>query len=318
MFLIANASVFIGSDRPMRLSPQWVDTPDHARTRDLVRRWYLGTINDVAPEVVDDLARGPLTQYRKAISAGIALDEWLADDLILLIDDPTRTPQVIGARYWKDSLLDDPHGPLSRQEPEAQLFRDVVQAWAKYWNLPWETWCIGQAVYCLSEWLKNGEGSPGQRQWHCLCGGVADDPRELYIVPGDALRRRLAVRKIESDETEAAPPFKLIAPGSDNRLEHPEETETRLRMQFESELRNYLESRTRPLPVPPLVPPPDLREPGNHLDWLVRYNVLKESYPDIARKSGRARSTVSEGIKGIAAFASITLREPDPPGRPSH
>jgi hypothetical protein len=58
-----------------------------------------------------------------------------------------------------------------------------------------------------------------------------------------------------------------------------------------------------------------------HFRWLVRYHVLAESYGDIRKTPGEGRKAISlpsvkEAVEKTAALIGLTLRNPDPPGRP--
>jgi hypothetical protein len=61
---------------------------------------------------------------------------------------------------------------------------------------------------------------------------------------------------------------------------------------------------------------------GEHVSWLVRYQLLGETFTDIARRERPAdaensgRKSVTEAVRRAASLVGLTLRAPDRGGRP--
>ena len=62
-------------------------------------------------------------------------------------------------------------------------------------------------------------------------------------------------------------------------------------------------------------PPPEKRKLTG-FTWLAQYQVRKMSFPEIAKMAGMHRQTVHGEVHGLAEIMGLTLRDPDPAGRP--
>jgi hypothetical protein len=98
-------------------------------------------------------------------------------------------------------------------------------------------------------------------------------------------------------------------------LETRESYESRARKAFDQFLREDRELWSRDVEGGGLVPTATKRNGTLHFRWLARYQVIGESYADIAESDWVDYKTVSEGIKRTAEAIDLPLRQPGRPGR---
>lgn len=93
--------------------------------------------------------------------------------------------------------------------------------------------------------------------------------------------------------------------------------------QLRKALDQWLDERERLVQGRGYVLAPDVRQPEKHTRWLVRYQVVGESYTSIARDEGLAapeaqgRQTVADAVRAAAERLGLQLRPPDQGGRPA-
>lgn len=58
------------------------------------------------------------------------------------------------------------------------------------------------------------------------------------------------------------------------------------------------------------------RATDRHFDWLIRYQLSRESMSKISQLDGVDRRAISRAIHGAADLIGLALRDPSPPGRP--
>ncbi len=87
----------------------------------------------------------------------------------------------------------------------------------------------------------------------------------------------------------------------------------------EEEARQLVADPTRACPDIELLSqfgPASPRKDDEHFEWLARYQVGRESFHAIARTAGREAESVREAVHKLAALLTLTLRRPNPGGRP--
>jgi hypothetical protein len=116
---------------------------------------------------------------------------------------------------------------------------------------------------------------------------------------------------------ENMPEFSFSAPAWNPLVQSRAEAEQRLNEAFERERDRYFAERETALSTSArFTPEPAPRELSEHLNWLVRYQVLGESQGTISRRHNRSPRAVATGIRAAAKYVGVTIRSPSKGGRP--
>ncbi len=272
---------------------------------------FLTTLNFVGPPEVFDRLRD-VAPYFDVVRAGLSREEQEC------LGNADSADSVLGALFCD---LDQRIGAAQSAERDwlcnVHELRDRLRSWAENYNLAAE-WTIHAALETLS-FL---ETKPESRGIVCHYRG---SPSLLHIPPFtftsdippphftpsplnplyqnlDRLRNHYAWYP----DIEARPAF-----------------EERMRAQFKAKLRAYCDEREQQAPQLGLVPateaPAAQKNPETferHLEWLVRYQVLKDDFALIAREERTPHQAVQTAVKAAARLIGLPLRERSRGGRP--
>jgi hypothetical protein len=234
------------------------------------RERFFQVLHRVEPRVAGDLMGEPLTLYRPIYEA------WRS-----------QTDRYTG---W---FLGMEFGPLpgwshfehvtSRDPASHHRLRELLLRWSRKWRLV-DEWCLEAAAETLASLSADGD-DPAPRPLHYLGSRMIELP-----FSEDTLRFTFSRRGWE-------PTLESWAAASD-----------RLTDAFEGELKAYRERVEHLVRETGLTPPRRgrLRE-GDHLEWLARYVVGRESSDEIADSLGISRQAVEAGYHGAAGRIGLTL-----------
>jgi hypothetical protein len=85
---------------------------------------------------------------------------------------------------------------------------------------------------------------------------------------------------------------------------------------FERELDAHIAGRRADLTGRGFAPVPVKRVPDDHFRWYIRYQVLEQSYNEIAHAECVTPGAVYQAVRGVVDLAGVPRRKPKPAGRP--
>ncbi len=272
---------------PLRLAPGAYVDPGGLDARLWARHVFLQLAGQVEPAVLVSLADGPLDAYAAIWDAhGGPADadppeRWVAGaDRVLrafmadLLDETGATWEWI--RRWGLPARFDPTG-LNRTD-DRELLRHAAE----------RSWGLAVAGFTLHRW------------------------RTLPLPPLDAfgLADPFAFSPLVMDqdlglEREVILPSPRWDPQRETRAAAQARIVGELRRGVQMELaRIEAAARVRAAAVP------SKRTGMEHLVWLARYQLCRESFAEIARDVGKERQTVTDAVKAAAALVGLELRSP--------
>ncbi len=245
------------------------------------RHLFLEVLSRLAPEVVNDLKAEPLRCLRQ-----------IDADLL-------RLTGLTGAEY--EAEWDRLHQPLY----------GLVRTWRVRHNLGTKDfpWGDGDAIHTLRLWQEQ------ERNGEMLTNKLVSFLPLTSFVPNPR-----ANRSFEFEWTTSfLPAGKIITippvtwnPRVETRREGIERILGEVKQHLEAQMDEHMEHRQArgDMPVP-------IKKGGaRHFAWLVRYQVQRWTYADLARETGHSATSIMEAIRETAALLRLPLREPDHGGRP--
>ncbi len=225
------------------------------------RERFLHAVHRVQPGVSRDLMGEPLALYRPIYRAWEARRP--AGQGWSMALDWGGLP---GWTYFKYAIAE--HDPPAYVE-----LRDALLKWSGWWRLV-DDWCLEATVETLAS----------------LSGDDAPTPGPLYY---------LGARMIEMPFPEEATRFSFQCRGWQPTLENWETAREWIEEAFQSALaahKDCLEALAR---AEGLITPRRPRDrAGDHLEWLARYVVGRETTQEIADAEGISRQAVDKAIAG--------------------
>jgi hypothetical protein len=173
--------------------------------------------------------------------------------------------------------------------PPVFALRVSLLEWGKRYNLN-DHWCLKVAVDTVDCWLQMPR-SMERSEW-------AYPPASL-------------ISPISGEEGRFAFEFAVWDPTRWSRAQYQAEANRA----FKGYLKDYCDGIEALASERGFVERDHKREAAHFL-WLVWYQVQNRSQTWISRRANASRQTVADGIKSAAALSGLSLRSPNPPGRP--
>jgi hypothetical protein len=198
----------------------------------------------------------------------------------------TNLPDLIDTSTWQnlnEAALD--------WAPELKPLRAAIHDWSQHWNLE-TNWCRDRALQTLAQWARTDDGHPLRSQW--------SHEATSYFVP------------ISSD----ARTLTFFHPGWDPSFGSRADAEKMIREAFDDHLAAYFKDLDALAASHGMERTPEKRT-MDHFVWLVRYQILGQSFDRLAKDVFVSRQTATNGVKNAARLIDLPLRKPGKPGRPS-
>ncbi len=274
--------------RPIRFGAWEYTDPQGVEERHQAQFLYLTVLESLEPRVLEELLEEPFAALEAT---------WRATGR----DDPPAEcePTLGGGEKWDVMSLLVGH---SWDRPDGGVVA-ALGRWSQRWGPAAERpaldlvddWFVCSGLYTLVAWLR-----------HPLLRRVS---RIMYVpglLIGDARPARLEPyeRTIAFDLSW----FPVVESLQDAEERLLEECRRRIRedlraVEADAERRGMVPSRVK-------------RTGREHFEWLVRYQVRRESFAEIATEIGKTRQAVTEAVKETAALVDLTLRPAGQPGQP--
>lgn len=197
------------------------------------------------------------------------------------------------------------HNPRSDtvlRRPSGDASTPSLDEWAERWNLNAD-WLLQIAIDTMGSWCRNPKGR--DKAWNL------GTRRNLA---GTLRPSEMAVRFQNTWN-----PLTENRSGASKRLREAASTKIEKRL---DEIEGLLLERSR-LPVFKEGAAPRYavrrtvqKREIEHFAWLVRYQVLEESFEGVARSAHRSPKAIEHGVKKAAALVELHLRKPSTGGRP--
>jgi hypothetical protein len=259
--------------------PEFVyPTPYQDWTLAWARSEFLGILGEEAPETREDL--------RARVSPTLQ-SAWKLVPLVLFDSQTIGQEEVVRstpeAVQWFYSARD-------KSDPRVMPLALELGAWMSTHNLAAD-WILDSALRTLLAWRLGAEWLEAHELialWPAWRGALGKDEQRLQIEGGwePTIESRASARR-------------------------------RLLAHAKSEIDSFLENGIRLAQQRGFVRPAASRCPSEHLRWLVRYQVVGQTFTEIARDDGHidpedsGRKAVAFGAKQAAALVGLPLREPD-------
>lgn len=257
---------------------------DSARVR------FFDTVGRLAPQVQEALRSDVWPAYRRTIENliddGVISSRWDAHYF------PLKQGKTFLPHADADAFTAWYGEACSRGDPSVAEFHTAMESWLDRYHIR-AGWVLQTAIRTMRVW-EHYPKDPEDTTWY-----------EAHV--------------LESEENLRTPTKNLEVPLPPvNRL--LSETKAEIREHyleaFEKVLRDHLdrieeEALERSLPI--------MREKfefEKHIEWLVRFQVLEESWNSIANSSGCDKSTVQEAVRPLLDFLGLEERPPTRGGRP--
>lgn len=248
------------------------------------REIFLRTVHRIEPRVVGDLMDAPLDLYRPMFASSIAgLSETQRSFSWIILE---KSPSW---GHFKHAWERDPS--------EVHQLRDLLLRWSRKWRL-WDEWCLESAVETLALLSAGGE-HPNSEPLHYAGSRMIEMP-----FSDDELR------------------FDFSHHGWQPVLEDWANAERQLDDAFRRAKQEYRQRVEAMCLEEGLA---EVRSPrnraGDHFEWLVRFQVCRESWVEIAAgtktKNGEPATddAVAKAVKAKAALIELTLAEVERTGR---
>lgn len=292
-----------GQSRPLRLGTggELIAIGSDAPTGH-ARQLFLDSVRDVAPEVLRDLADTPLDaflatflQFATVPSLYFMVHAHRASSW-LLPSDAVPAPIVLGESVPVPSFLTE------ERERRIALLRD----WARRWELhtsvdDWLLWTAAETVL-----------------WWCQCRAARESESVDYL-PDDGREwwhgGHLEPIQLRDDEKRVAFP----AFDWDPQLELKADAAKRIGTDLDRILHEQLDDIESHARGRDMVRPVTKATGSEHFRWLVRWQVRRESYREIADSTGDRNLTqnaIQLAVRETALLVGLTRRRPNPPGAP--
>lgn len=265
-----------------------------------------------ASPVIAALQRGPLACYREADRAlgdwkrlvedalrswandeYWTLDDWQSEELWKHMERQHELEQCLMRPLltW-GNLHQAVTGILEPPQEFVELWREV-ESWAWCYGLTAD-WCLRRAFGMLPLWYEQESDS----EWE----GLEDE--EIWSFLGEEYPRPSDCDEVVVVSFTPWQPFKERRATATHRIQAELRRQVQAYLdQTEHAMRMAGARRTS-------------RESRHHLEWLVRYQVRRESSVRIAKEVGVDRKTVEAGVRKAAALIGLRLRPPRKGGRP--
>ncbi len=263
---------------------EFTNPVDHDETCQEARRLFLAALQELAPQVLIDLASEPLTLYRPLWELSVAA----------LSEKQRREWQFhfkwSGVLSW--TRLKNVEESTN---PEAAAFRDRLIRWARQWNLDAsdDDWIMDHALETLLGW--------------CTFPGLfkRDGPTWAEDARSIALELTCAEHEI------TFPKFAW-----DPQWERKGEARRRIRDDINQLLTKHLD-RIQEIAEARLIETRELKSGDAHFRWLILFQVLDLEWTEVAKRVGRKDSKrVRRDALAIAKIVGITPRTGRGVGRP--
>ena len=264
----------------MQLTNIDFDTRDHLLSQRGAQLALLREIKNCAPEVLEDLARGPFHLYQSIREEPVEYHRRLRGEGLTAQEHHLANAHAyVTSAIWRDM-----------NEGKAGDFLPLLKAlgdWSQRWNLDAD-WCRALAFFTLATWLMDPiKGS--ERDWNY----VGMD----WSIPVD----------VEDFKFEWAW-HPLRTPRS--------EIERVMRSRFETEMKEYLDKTEKQFVATTGAVRPLKKTQQGHFGWLVAYQIKGVSQSSISKRVNATRQTVADGIKFTAELCDLKLRPRNAAGRP--
>jgi len=195
---------------------------------------------------------------------------------------------------WHDVLRHvTPADLVTPDEPLYEELAAAIASWSKLFRLR-DDWVIAAALETLGGW----------------CFGFPRD--QFFMISGtpNMLERRIKSRMFDASVSI-----------EDTWLWWEETRDVirrRMRASFDRQLAERLNQIEADIKSYGFVytPPKKGKAAKQHYEWLARYQVAGEDFSEIGRADRKTRQAVEQAVKETAALIDLTLRDPDPGGRP--
>jgi hypothetical protein len=281
--------------------------PDRDRPQYALRKAFLLKIEELAPQVPKDLLQA-LPIYREAASKGEVPLTW---DALLL-----------------------------KKGRRANKLRNAVSAWGRQHNLT-DDWLLDEALRTLRQrqdeadqkaqllkemtkkeaaWLRQRQSVPAKK-------GIARETPELSVFanPRFVDIARLTAFRFEhkvgiSDDNGWVPAWLTWAEYESTTTKSLNREVRQLRLKWRIAMRQYRRAREQEATLHGQSPAQVRREVERHLEWLVRWQVLKQNRPEIAHACDmlyrKRADTIRDAIKSMARDLGLKNLRKGSAGRP--
>lgn len=298
-------------------------TPD--AERDVARALFLQTVQRLVPDVLSSLrddvlpvymaTHGEVARWRSPDLSDVERARYAIDygDRLKLCFDPRHVSlwRIVGAAELLEGLA---------LYPDLLQLRGALEAWGERHHLR-EPWELEAALLQLDLWREYPQHAYPRTPW----------PTEPEQPKGPDSLRWLALLAggVGSPLLEHERRFTFEHEGPDPTRRSRRADETDIRAVFEHQLRKHLDHVEELVAVAAgFDRAKEYRSLMAHLEWLVRYHVLEEEWPDVSatakrdfadgrRVSVTSQQAVESAVKKTAKLLGLALREGRGPGRPA-
>lgn len=287
------------------------------------RAFFVETIKVLAPEVIEALHEQCFVEFSQASPTYSA---WYKKRYSHATETYLATPECC---HWENLL------EASQDEESLKPLIQSLKVWSEQYNLK-DTWLIDEATVTLSAWLHSPKLAR-TKTWHYPGTqyykgenlyteawlfnypeySAQVKPQELYEKDDDPLLKQVMTIWWENQPSRYDPPLPMLPP-----FEPQVETREDYKRKIEPIIDAYIERSLERAEQEGFKPPPKKRKLEEHCEWLVRYQIQGWTHSQIAdeyyENTERAlgEDTIGKAVRNTAHLVKITLREPDPGGRP--
>jgi hypothetical protein len=264
----------------MKLAEIDFDTPEHLISQRGAQHEFLREIKRTAPEVLDDLSKGPFALYREIRGDPVEYHRRLrGEELTAKENERANAHPYITSAIWRDMA----EGKADEFEPLVESLR----CWSQRWNLD-EDWCRAFAFFALANWLMVPEKRT-KRDWNYMSidWGI---PFEVEVFKFEWAWHPLRNQRANIESV--------------------------MRKMFEEQMKEYLDGIEKRLIDQSGAVRALTKTQSAHFAWLVSYQIKGESQLAISKRVHASRQTAADGIKLTANLCDLKLRRRNPPGRP--
>lgn len=256
------------------------------RTRWEARKLFLDKVAELAPDVKASLFDDILQTYREAYQKTQPPPEQVSPAGPFGEEVVRQHPPEWVSWQWRE---DHWNGDDSDWPPELSQLRKQVLDWAQRWNLQ-DPWVLDAVLRTLRVWHKRIDP-----------GTSPESEQPLKFHPP---------RFIDSLAT---PPFEFCHQAWRPQWTTWEAFNEQVRSEFERQLTAYRKAREAEVEEQGLErSPKKLKQleanADQHFDWLVRFQVLKQTQSHIAAQVSRTKRTVQDALRHTAELVGITRR----------
>jgi hypothetical protein len=191
-------------------------------------------------------------------------------------------------------------------EAAALTLRDAVRMWGERWHLT-DQWILDAALATIVAWAND---APGGEWWPDAQAAVVGLVGKHFVLDADTVTRWRAIEVPSRAER-----LVFDADAWEPAAMRWQDWETRVVERFKETLADHRTTIEKRAAEAGMVRTEIRRE--EHLLWLARYQVGKESFSAIGRAAGVDRAAVARAIKTAATLCGLTLRPAAGGGRPA-